>query len=425
MQWRLDETGGSEQHSIFKPLCIVLRGFFVYPDSGMKLLKPSILVFMLLGLPLAGVWVAGHDVTAYLEFPPQTQYVDHAPFSWPVFVGLSVGILIVVLPFLLQVIAHNLRGALTRTSATPSDNQTSTGNGPRSGTSATTSGDQTVAAIHDRGHFPWWGWIAVGLCGHFWILAWTRQLWFAPYQPYTFTPLWIAYIVVLNALTWRRTGRCLLTHDTLFFLKLFPLSAVFWWFFEYLNRFVQNWWYVLGAEFTPLQYFLAATLPFSTVLPAVLSTEEWLATHPRCTAGLDHFVPIRFAKPKSAAWLTLTLSGAGLFLIGWFPNQLFPLLWVAPLLLLIAFQPLADRAPFFPEVAGGDWQRIYRFGLAALICGFFWEMWNLHSLAKWIYSVPYVDRFHLFEMPLLGYTGYLPFGLECAVIAELFLKRQK
>jgi hypothetical protein len=76
-------------------------------------------------------------------------------------------------------------------------------------------------------------------------------------------------------------------------------------------------------------------------------------------------------------------------------------------------------------VAGGDWQRICRYGLAALICGFFWEMWNLHSLAKWIYFVPYVDRFHLFEMPLLGYAGYLPFGLECAVIAELFMKRQK
>ena len=62
--------------------------------------------------------------------------------------------------------------------------------------------------------------------------------------------------------------------------------------------------------------------------------------------------------------------------------------------------------------------------LAALICGCFWEMWNVFSLEKWIYTVPFVDRFHIFEMPLLGYAGYLPFGLECAVAAEVVLSRQ-
>ena len=37
--------------------------------------------------------------------------------------------------------------------------------------------------------------------------------------------------------------------------------------------------------------------------------------------------------------------------------------------------------------------------------------------------MPYVHRFQIFEMPLLGYAGYLPFGVECEVIAELFLRR--
>jgi hypothetical protein len=47
-------------------------------------------------------------------------------------------------------------------------------------------------------------------------------------------------------------------------------------------------------------------------------------------------------------------------------------------------------------------------------------MWNFYSLAKWKYSIPFVERFHLFEMPILGYAGYLPFGLECAQVAETF-----
>jgi hypothetical protein len=51
-------------------------------------------------------------------------------------------------------------------------------------------------------------------------------------------------------------------------------------------------------------------------------------------------------------------------------------------------------------------------------------MWNHGSLAHWEYAVPYVDRFRIFEMPLLGYAGYLPFGIECAVISNLVLRGQ-
>jgi len=51
-------------------------------------------------------------------------------------------------------------------------------------------------------------------------------------------------------------------------------------------------------------------------------------------------------------------------------------------------------------------------------------MWNWPSAAKWIYTVPYVDRWHVFEMPLLGYAGYLGFGLECAVVVEWVLSRE-
>jgi hypothetical protein len=185
---------------------------------------------------------------------------------------------------------------------------------------------------------------------------------------------------------------------------------------------VQNWYYTGCESFTPLQYFTAATLPFSTVLPAVLSTEEWLSTYAGRFAGLKHFIPVRFRHQKRAAGWMLTASACGLFFIGQYPDLLFPLVWVAPLLLLMAFHTLRGGA-FLPEVEAGDWRRVFRLCLAALICGFFWEMWNAYSLAKWIYSVPYVHRFRLFEMPILGYAGYLPFGLECAVVARLIRDR--
>ncbi|MDD3276073.1 MAG: hypothetical protein PHP93_03370, partial [Kiritimatiellales bacterium] len=283
-----------------------------------RVLNLILLTVLLLGLPLAGVLTAGFPVADYLEFPPRTQYVEHASFSWPVFIVLAVVIVATVLPFIIQILKNR--------NAYPKERV------PRS--------------------FPWWGWAGLLFGLGFWLLAWTRFTWVAPFQQHTFAPLWIAYIAIINALTSRRTGRCLLTHHTKYFLCLFPLSAGFWWFFEYLNRFVQNWHYTACDSLSGVQYFIAATLPFATVLPAVLSTEEWLATYPRMTAGLENFLPIRFKRPRRVAVITLIVSAVGLFFIGQFPDLLFPLLWLAPLLLLISFQALENSVP----VAARDFQ---------------------------------------------------------------------
>ena len=101
------------------------------------------------------------------------------------------------------------------------------------------------------------------------------------------------------------------------------------------------------------------------------------------------------------------------------PDWLFPALWLGPLVWLSAGLAARGRDSLLGDAASGDWRRLCLLALAALICGFFWEMWNSFSLARWIYQVPYVQRFHLFEMPIIGFTGYLPFGWECGVAALL------
>src|SRR3990172_2274078 len=54
-------------------------------SHGMSRPLRKILVFaaMAFGLPLVGIWIAGEPVARYLEFPPTTRYVEHAPFSLP------------------------------------------------------------------------------------------------------------------------------------------------------------------------------------------------------------------------------------------------------------------------------------------------------------------------------------------------------
>ena len=350
--------------------------------------KFLILAAMLLGLPLGGVYWAGYPVSRYLEFPPKTTYVSHAPFSWVAFALYALLISACLAPLIINA-CQSRKEIEPRTQPTRS--------------------------------FPWWGWMGL-VCGAMaWVLAWTRFDWFAGLQPHTFTPLWLSFILVINGLSYRHNGECMLLNRPVYFLLLFPTSAAFWWFFEYLNRFVQNWFYT-GPEFSAWEYFWYATLPFSTVLPAVLGIRDWILSTHRLGKKFRSFRSFHIPHPKVLAALTLAASAAGLAGIGVWPNALFPLLWVSPLLIIISLQTLMGERHILSEPATGNWSALVTVALAAIICGVFWEMWNYYSLAKWAYSIPFVHRFQIFEMPLLGYAGYLPFGLQCAVIGSMIAR---
>jgi len=160
---------------------------------------------------------------------------------------------------------------------------------------------------------------------------------------------------------------------------------------------------------------LQATLPFSTVLPAVASTRDWLKTFPR----LDGLALAPLRAPAGLSWAALIAGAIALAAIGLWPEQLFSMLWIAPLLVLLGLQQLLLGDTLLAPVARGDLRPLLQPALAGLVCGLCWELWNYGSLAKWHYSIPYVQRFAVFEMPVLGYAGYLPFGVECAVVTDL------
>jgi hypothetical protein len=362
-------------------------------EKSHDIIANAFLLLLLVMLPLVGLVVAKTPLQNYLEFPPLTRYVQHADFSWGVFVALASVILAVFGPFFLRVLISRDTDS-TR-----------------------------LKARHNA--FPWWGWLGVVLLGVSWFLAWHRFSWFAPFQIFTFTPIWVGYILVVNGLTNQRTGHCILRDRPSCLLGLFALSAVFWWYFEYLNRFVQNWHYIGIGNLSRLQYFLFASLPFSTVLPAVLSTKELLSAMPRVSAGLNDFIKIRINHTRMIAWSSLSTFSVSLAAIGIWPDYLFPLLWVSPLFMITSFQALRGEKTIFAGLATGNWRSIYLFAVSAIICGFFWELWNYHSFAKWIYTIPFVGSFKVFEMPILGYAGYLPFGPTCAVVAEVFMKNHE
>jgi hypothetical protein len=201
-------------------------------------------------------------------------------------------------------------------------------------------------------------------------------------------------------------------------LALFAASAVCWWSFEWLNRFVRNWHYLNVQDFGPFAYALHASMCFCTVLPAVAAVAGWIGSHPGWNARVATGPAWTWLARRGGAIALLAFGIGSLIGTGAWPTWFYPALWVSPLALLLALPVLLGQRGLAHEVAVGDWRRAATWMFAALICGFFWELWNWHSLAKWVYTVPGVERWHIFEMPLLGYAGYLPFGLECLIVTE-------
>ena len=271
--------------------------------------------------------------------------------------------------------------------------------------------------------FPWWGWIAIVWVIGSWILAWNRFSWFSALQPHTFPLLWLGYILLINALTHQRSGRCLL-HQPWLLIQLFFLSSGFWWTFEYLNQYVHNWHYVNLPEMSPVEYFSSTSISFSTVLPAILSTYHCLDTFPQLTRPFATWHLLPGVTNFKTGWSLFALGTIGLTLIGIWPMYLFPLLWISPLSLLLGLQCIRNQDAGFRCVSQGDWRPMILSALAALVCGFWWELWNTYSWVHWEYTLPYVHSLKLFEMPALGYSGYLPFGLTCLAITELALGNQ-
>ena len=48
--------------------------------------------------------------------------------------------------------------------------------------------------------------------------------------------------------------------------------------------------------------------------------------------------------------------------------------------------------------------------LSGILCGFMWEFWNNWASPSWVYQIPIFEYFYVFEMPILGYLGYIPFA---------------
>jgi hypothetical protein len=97
-------------------------------------------------------------------------------------------------------------------------------------------------------------------------------------------------------------------------------------------------------------------------------------------------------------------------------TRLFVLVWIGFIFFLDPINYEFGLPSLIGDCERGCRSRFYSLLLSGFVCGWFWEFWNYWAAAKWHYVFPILQRLKIFEMPIPGYWGFLPFALECFVM---------
>src|SRR5256884_8577078 len=101
------------------------------------------------------------------------------------------------------------------------------------------------------------GWLGLGLLAVCWPLNWTMP---GMRTAFLFFPLWLGYILVVDALVLVRTGNSLWMRSRRGVVFLFVASAPGWGVFVVINQRAGNLGYFGRSTFTPFVYYFFCSL---------------------------------------------------------------------------------------------------------------------------------------------------------------------
>ncbi len=238
------------------------------------------------------------------------------------------------------------------------------------------------------------------------------------------TPIaWTGYILLVDGIISKKRGSSWLTSDRREFLFLAVLSVPLWAVFEGYNLLINNWHYINLPENVIARYFGYAWA-FATISPAIFETAELVGVlRSRRSPIVDRRSP---TVDGGRLRMDNGLITAGAAMLLW------PFVWPSPYLaapvwlgFIFLLDPINHRLgaeSLIGDVRGGRWDRLINLSASGFICGGLWEFWNYWARAKWIYDVPIMQDWKIFEMPLPGYFGFPPFALECFTM-YVFVRR--
>ena len=225
---------------------------------------------------------------------------------------------------------------------------------------------------------------------------------------------WWPLILVLDSVNFRMRGSSPLSRSPRNFMFAVFVSIPVWLIFELFNLRLQNWSYhSLPAEI-PLRW-LGYGFAFASVIPALIE----LSTLFQTLLGEKRipFVPLK----TTASTLngSILLGFLLLVICIMFPHLFFPFVWLGFIFLL---EPLNFRLGLDSLLADAKEKkgnRILSWLLAGFSAGILWEALNFWAGSHWEYTIPYLNFFKIFQMPVFGYGGFLPFAIEVFAIYTL------
>jgi hypothetical protein len=233
-----------------------------------------------------------------------------------------------------------------------------------------------------------------------------------------FTPLqWTGLILFLDGWRKQRHGTSLISDHFREFLLLCAISVASWLVFEGYNVLLKNWRYVNLPE-NPLVRIPGYVWAFATISPGMFLIYETLSD---MLPGKDH--PTRPRLPNRVFW-PFVLFGAACLVVPFVRPSTYmtPLVWMGFAFFLDPINGRMGGRSILAEFFTGHFRSMLVFFLAGLVAGVLWEFWNYWALAKWEYDVPYLGHIKLFEMPVLGFLGFMPFIIESYAIYR-FVRR--
>lgn len=247
----------------------------------------------------------------------------------------------------------------------------------------------------------------------FWYINWGME---GLRTHWAFFPLWLGYIFTIDAIAVWRGQLSMVIDNWKKCVMMFLISIPFWWLFEWMNTRAGYWIYLPEDTFSPLAHTLWSTLCFSTVVPAIFVTTNTLLSFAWFRA---HHVTLRTGATQTGRRIYLVAGIILLIALLIWPQYGMAFMWISLFFILSPINFEIGRPSLMRYTAVRDWRMVIALFTASLICGFFWEMWNMYAWPKWIYTFPYLTHWKIFEMPVAGYLGYLPFSLEIWALTAL------
>ncbi len=232
---------------------------------------------------------------------------------------------------------------------------------------------------------------------------------------------WVGYLLVFDGLlTWmaRRRGERTISSIRARpnrFIVAWLTSIPVWCFFDWVNFYYMDAWRYHGLPENWVDRYIGYFIAFAAISPGMflaaqlyqhLGMKKWNTTGVRITPAIQvgvfifgvAFVAYPFVVRDPIANLTL---------------------WVSLIFLLDPINDWLGGPSIIGDWRAGRWGRTLALMAGGATCGFCWEFWNYWAISKWTYHLPFtgaLEHYRYFEMPWIGFQGFLPFAIECWVM---------